>query len=129
MLQEPINVTHSWERKEGRNSVLRASNGRPLFYLKRQGKKGGVCPLAYFSLSSEDLTEALLEFTAALTYLEMLPPFPLSWQLVGLKTQDMQSSCDWFEGPRAKVSGTISKTPAALHHAICNPQCLPLSYF
>lgn len=56
MLQEPTNVTHSWERKEGRNSVLRASNGRPLFYLKRQGKKRGGYPLAYFSLSSEDLT-------------------------------------------------------------------------
>lgn len=44
MLQEPTNVTHSWERKEGRNSVLRASNGRPLFYLKRQGERGGGVP-------------------------------------------------------------------------------------
>ena len=33
-------------------------------------------------LPSEDLTEAVLEFTAALIYLKMLPPFPLSWQLV-----------------------------------------------
>lgn len=46
--------------------------------------------------------EALLEFTAALTYLEMLSPFTLSWQPVGLKTQYMQSLCDWFEGPRRK---------------------------
>lgn len=80
--------------------MLRASyDGRPLFYL-REEKERWV--LAYFPHFYEDLTEALLEFTAALTHLEMLPPLPLSWQPVGLKTQYMQSPCDWLEGPRAK---------------------------
>lgn len=126
------NVTRTSQRylfleEEGRSSVLRAGNGRHLFYLKRGGKKW---VLTYFSLSSEDLTEALLESTAALTYLEMLPPFPLSWQLVGLKTQYMQSLCDKFEGPRAKgPQETISKTPAALQHAVSSPKCHPLPYF
>ena len=58
--------------------------------------------LSLFPRFSEDLPEALLEFTAALTHLEMLPPLPLSWQSVGLKTQYRQSPCDRFEGLRAK---------------------------
>lgn len=41
---------------------------------------------SYFPHPYEDLTEALLEDTAAVTHLEMLPPLPLSWQPVGLKT-------------------------------------------
>lgn len=77
--------------KEGRRAALRASDGRPLFYL-REEKSRWV--LACFPFSCEDLTEALLEFTAALTHLEMLPLCPLSWPLVGLKTQYMQSPCD-----------------------------------
>lgn len=111
--------------------MLRTSNRRPLFYLKRQGKKrGGGQFLAYFSLSSEDLTEALLEFTAALTYLEMLPPFPLSWQLVGLKTQDMQSWCDWFEGPRAKgLSGNHLENPSSTTSCHLQPSMPSLILF
>lgn len=63
--------------------MLRASSGRPLFYFREE--KGRWVP-AYFPHSHENLTEALLEFTAAVTHLEMLPPLPLSWQPVGLKT-------------------------------------------
>lgn len=109
--------------------MLRTSNRRPLFYLKRQGK-GGRQFLAYFSLSSEDLTEALLEFTAALTYLEMLPPFPLFWQLVGLKTQDMLSWCDWFEGPRAKgLSGNHLENPSSTTSCHLQPSMPSLTLF
>lgn len=79
--------------------MLRASYGRPLPYL-REEKERWV--LAYFPHFCEDVTEALLELTAALTHLEMLSPLPLSWQPVGLKTQYMQSLCGWPEGPRAK---------------------------
>lgn len=56
--------------------------------------------LVYFPHSYENLTEALLEYTAAVTHLEMLPPLPLSWLPVGLKTEYMQSPCNWLDGPR-----------------------------
>lgn len=38
--------------------------------------------LSLFPHFSEDLAEALLEFTATLTHLEILPSIPLSWQPV-----------------------------------------------
>lgn len=129
MLQEPTSAPHSWERKVGTLCLGQAVEDLVSFEETR--KKGGRGQfLACFSLSSEDLTEALLEFTAALTYLEMLPPFPLSWQLVGLKTQDTQSWCDWFEGPRAKgLSGNHLENPSSTIPCHLQPSMPPLLLF
>jgi len=62
---------------------LGRSCGRPLFSLREEEERW---VRSYFPHAYEDLTEALLEDTAAVTHLEMLPPLPLSWQPVGLKT-------------------------------------------
>lgn len=64
MLQEPTSAPHSWERKVGTLCLGQAAEDLVSFEETR--KKGGRGQfLACFSLPSEDLTEALLEFTAA----------------------------------------------------------------
>lgn len=52
--------------------MLRKSNGRKNFLIYEERE---VCP-SLFPLFMRQ--EVLLEFTAALIHLEMLPPFPLS---------------------------------------------------
>lgn len=130
MLPEPTSVTHSWGRKVGTLCLGQAIED-PCFIRRDKEKEGwGAVPSLFFPLSSEDLTEALLEFTAALTYLEMLPPFPFSWQLVGLKTQDTQSWCDWFEGPRAKgLSGNHLENPSSTTSCHLQPSRPSLTLF
>lgn len=53
------NQRYSFLGREGESSVIRAGDGRPFSYEEKRWV------LAYFPLSCEDLTEALLEFTAA----------------------------------------------------------------
>lgn len=54
------NQRYSFLGREGESSVIRAGDGRPFSYKEKR-----KWVPAYFPLSCEDLTEALLEFTAA----------------------------------------------------------------
>lgn len=97
LLHEPASVTGSWKRKGGA-LCAEGELWRPWFYVKEKER----WVLASFPHFYEDLTEALLELTAALSDSAGDAASPSPFLATSESAHAVQSPWDWLEGLRAE---------------------------